>query len=289
MVVLSILSGCSNQKAVKVKAKDYKSLLESYNKDKEYKKNTDALQNKTSKENPAKPSSTDNKSVLSKFKGILKNAGKLKGIPIPIYHCIENNVWGYKHMFVSPNTFDEQMKYLKEQGYTSITFKDLTRINRINKPILITFDDGYEDNYINAYPILKKYGLKATIFLIVDAINKPKYLTLSQIKQMEDIIDFQSHTMTHPHLATMSPGKAEFELRESKNQLEFLLNKKINVIAYPYGNYNDKVITVTKKYYTYGLTTHFGEFYEGIGNNLQIKRMEILDQTNFQEFVQLFK
>ena len=289
IVMLSLFSGCSNHKSVKKVPKDYNKLLESYDKDNEYKNNTDALQDHSSNASPIKPAIANKKPVYAKYAGVFNNTGKLQNIPIPTYHCIDNAVWGYKNMFVSPGTFDEQMKYLKDQGYSTITFSDLDRINTIKKPILITFDDGYEDNYTNAYPILKKYGFKATIFLICDAIGKPKYLKLSQIRQMKDCIDFQSHTITHPHLANLSPNKIEFELSHSKNQLETLLNKKIDVIAYPYGSYNATVVNIAKKYYTYALTTHFGKFYDSIGNDYQIKRMEILDKTNFPEFVQLFK
>jgi peptidoglycan/xylan/chitin deacetylase (PgdA/CDA1 family) len=237
---------------------------------------------------------------LSIFLGYLKyntnNTGSLhnsptnlKGIPILTYHCIDDNVWGDKPLFVSPGIFDEQMQYLKSQGYTAITFNELNRIDTLKNPILITFDDGYEDNFINAYPILKKYGLKATIFLIENKIGKPKHLTLKQIKQMHDIIDFQSHTMTHPHLAKLSSAKINYELSESKKKLEYLLKKKINVIAYPYGSYDERVIKLAKKYYTYGLTVHFGRFSKSLSDDFQIKRISIANQTHFSEFKKLFK
>ena len=75
------------------------------------------------------------------------------------------------------------------------------------KPVIITFDDGYADNYENAYPILKKYGFKATIFLIYDFTNTyPNYLTWDQIAEMKEsgLIRFESHTMTHANLAELT-------------------------------------------------------------------------------------
>jgi Predicted xylanase/chitin deacetylase len=286
--VILIFSACSDNSTDKNEAKEYRDIINSYNNDKEYKKNSEALNQNTLTKDLLKPAVADKNSIKSKLNWSLSNSGNLKGIPIAAYHCIDDNVWGLKYLFVSPTSFEEQMKFLKRRGYTAITFEDINRINTIKKPFMITFDDGYEDNFTNAYPILKKYGFKATIFMITNAINKPKFLTEQEIRQMQDIIDFQSHTVTHAHLAKLDSAKIEYELSESKNILEKLLNKKVNAIAYPFGSYNNTVIDIAKKYYTYGLTTHFGKFYEDAANEYQIKRMSILNQTNFPQFVNLF-
>ena len=172
----------------------------------------------------------------------IKKVATSKSIPVLSYHSINDKVSGSADMYVSPETFEKQIKEIKTRGYTPITFNDIRNVETIDKPIIITFDDGYEDNYSNAYPILKKYGVRATIFLVANYIGKPNYLSISQITKMQDIIDFQSHTLSHHRLTEMDFKKMEYELSQSKQRLEALLGKDINVIAYPYGDYDKKTM-----------------------------------------------
>ena len=218
-----------------------------------------------------------------------KVKSSFKYIPILTYHCIDNTVWGYKPMFVPVKAFDEQMKYLKEQGYTAITFKDLENIDRISKPVIITFDDGYENNYTNAYPILKKHNMKATIFVISGTIGHQKCLKIWQIKEMQNLIDIESHTVSHRYLNKLSKKEIENELVRSKEDLHSLLNTKIDVLAYPYGSYNDKVIKIAKKYYKYAVTTKAGEFCYKHTNDYQIKRISIHNDVTLEKFISLLK
>ena len=219
----------------------------------------------------------------------ITNVGNLKPIPILTYHCVDDTIWGYKPMFVSVKTFDEQMKCLKDQGYSAITFRDLDNLNIIKKPVIITFDDGYENNYTNAFPILKKYNMKATIFVISNAIGHQKYLKTWQIKEMRNLIDFESHTVSHPYLDKLSAKEIENELMQSQEYLQKLLDTKIDVVAYPYGSYSDKVIKITKKYYKYGVTTNSGDFYYKHSNDYHIKRISIHDDINIEKFISLLK
>lgn len=175
-------------------------------------------------------------------------------------------------MYMSVEKFDKEIKRLKNKGYTPITFNDIENSDVINKPVIVTFDDGYEDNNINAYPILKKYGVKATIFLCANFIGKNNYLSIDQINDMKDIVDFQSHTINHKNLAEIDEKSMEYEIGESKRALEELLGKKIDVIAYPYGSYSKRTIDITKKYYKYGVTFTIGEFYFGVSDNYEIRR-----------------
>lgn len=300
-IVLSGLSGC----AANNNQKKYNELIQSYEKDENYENNTAAIKKhvqtaNAGRDNPdingqnsAKPASnTIPKPVLDKaLKFVLRiaNSGKLKGVPILIYHCIDTTVWGDKPMFVSPGNFKAQMKYLKDTGYTTITFRDLKQLSSIRKPVMITFDDGYEDNYTNAYPVLKEYGFTATIFLIVDKLNKPRFLNSQEIKTMQDIIDFQSHTMTHPHLAGLDPAKLEYELSESKKSLEKILDKNVDVIAYPYGNYDSTVIKTVEKYYSFGVTTNYGKFYDTPQDEYSVKRLYVINGMDLDNFIRLFR
>lgn len=201
------------------------------------------------------------------------------------YHCIDNSVFGSPDLFVPVSRFESQLKYLKDAGYNSINFSDLDNLANINKPIIISIDDGYEDNYKNAYPLLKKYKFKATIFLVAGYIGKPSILKKNQILAMEDLIDFQCHTMTHPRLSTITENwHLAYELKQSKDELEALLGKKITVLAYPYGNFNQSTIDFAKKYYKYAVTTNKGVFYSDVANDYAIRRITVSRNLTLAEF-----
>jgi peptidoglycan/xylan/chitin deacetylase (PgdA/CDA1 family) len=228
-----------------------------------------------------------NKVVIVYLKKIMSlNSGSLKGVPIIAYHCIDNNISGPKDMFISIKQFDEQMKCLHDTGFTPITFDQLDTVQNINKPIIITFDDGYEDNYKNAYPILKEYGFKATIFLITGAIGHKGYLNFDEINKMRDLIDFESHTIHHNNLTKMPIASAESELKDSRTALESQLNKNVTVLAYPFGAYNKEIICMAKKYYKYCVVTSDYKVYIPPGK-YEIKRMQIFNDTDIETFTEL--
>lgn len=181
-------------------------------------------------------------------------------VPILIYHSIdEYKGHGSRELYVTPKNFEKQMMYLRDHGYTLLTFDRWDDMNKVDKPIFITFDDGYKNN-LNAFEIfhnLKKpnFNPTATIFVISDFIGRSNRLSKSDIKMMSDsgIISFQSHTATHPDLTKII--NYEYELKESRDKVQKITGKPVIALAYPYGNYNSKVIEETKKYYSFGLTT----------------------------------
>lgn len=185
------------------------------------------------------------------------------------YHSINDKLIYPEHpsLYVYPSEFEKQLKFLKENNYTPINFDQLDSLTGIEKPVIITFDDGYEDNFTNAYPILKKYNFKATIFMPTTFINTKDYLTMDQIKQMSDIVSFQSHTVTHRRLSSLSPEEIEKELSESQEIMSKLTGKPVDAIAYPCCDYNDKVAEIAKKYYKYVNTTYTGLY--KVGSNKQ--------------------
>jgi peptidoglycan/xylan/chitin deacetylase (PgdA/CDA1 family) len=201
---------------------------------------------------------------------------EINNIPILSYHCIDDKIWGAKSLFVSVKDFEKEMKYLKNNNYTAINFDEIKDDN-ILKPVIITFDDGYADNFTKAYPILKKYGLKATIFLISSDIGRKRYLSIPEIKKMSDIIDFEDHTVSHPRLKKLSKIKIDKEMIVSKKAIEAITGKKVYCIAYPYGSYDSRVITIAKKYFKYAVTTRFGIFHpiSPKTDYYQIRRIDI--------------
>lgn len=190
-----------------------------------------------------------------------KTIYKLHGIPVLMYHSIgESN----GNPIIMPETqFDEEMRYIKEQGYTTLTLKELydyfeNDIPVPDKSVVITLDDGYANNYTLAYPVLKKYGLKAVIFVITSTIDKnPNCLTSFQIKELDNAgIEIESHTATHRDLDKLSYEEQFEELSESKMILEKILGRSVNYVAYPTGKYNsDTVKAVAAAGYKMAFTT----------------------------------
>lgn len=194
------------------------------------------------------------------------NKGKLKkndkDVPVIMYHYIRDSV--NNSLVVTPQKFDKQMKYLFDNGYTTLTMDELYSFNGDNMPIpkksvVITFDDGYRDNYENAYPILKKYHFNATIFVITDSIdNDNNMLTSKQLIEMsENGIDIESHTTHHKDLKRLSYDEQLTTMINSKKVIEGILKKPVKYLAYPNGSYNEDSIKACKKAgYIMGVRTH---------------------------------
>ena len=172
------------------------------------------------------------------------------GIPVLNYHQINDTE--KNALTVNTEQFEAQMKYLADHGYTTITPADMLDAweggaELPEKPVIITFDDGYLDNYNHAFPVLEKYHLKATIFLISDYVGTyPNYLTWSDIQDMDEsgLIDFESHTLSHEEL-TKAPSldEAKHQLTGSKEAIEWNMGsgKHVRFIADPCGEYNDDI------------------------------------------------
>ncbi|USB31677.1 polysaccharide deacetylase family protein [Paenibacillus sp. YPG26] len=173
-------------------------------------------------------------------------------VPILLYHSVSGDQGD--PLKIEPARFEEQMTYLMNEGYHSITFNEL-REGWYNgralppKPIIITFDDGYEDNYSAAYPILLRTGMKATIFAVTGSIGAPGRLTWNQLHTMESsgLVDTQSHTVTHFNLTKLSDEEKMKELVNSRNEIQHKLGHPADVFAYPYGFYDRRSIDAVQK------------------------------------------
>lgn len=196
---------------------------------------------------------------------VVKKDPNPTNIPVLMYHSIAYEKGN--DLRVPPEKFRQELQIIKDNGFTPITLDEL--YSHFNdeaalpqKPIVLTFDDGYKDNCENALPILKEFGFKATVFVITcQTDDSTDYMTSAQLKEMNaNGVDVESHTVTHPHLKDLSYDKQLVELRDSKAKLEKILNKKINYIAYPYGSYNDDTIKLAQSLgYKMALTTNEGQ------------------------------
>ena len=184
------------------------------------------------------------------------------GVVVLNYHKIDRmNI----PLSVSPEEFDQQMSYFKTYNFNVIGLDRLYDYLEKGEPlpkksVVITFDDGYSDNYDNAYPILKKYGFPATIFVITSLVGKPNYITWAQAKEMsENGIGIDSHTVNHRTLSDMSSEKALNELKKSKEIIEKNVGKTVKYVAYPEGYYNKITEKLAKEAgYRGALTIRYG-------------------------------
>jgi peptidoglycan/xylan/chitin deacetylase (PgdA/CDA1 family) len=179
-------------------------------------------------------------------------------IPVLMYHRIddlsarEQQSPLMRDLTVSPGAFEDQIKYLAENGFTFLLATDVERALREGKPlperaIAITMDDGYKDNFEKAFPILEKYHACATIFMVTNNFDKPERLSWNDVLAMRDGgVGYGSHTVSHADLTTLPTDRLDYELVESKRILEKGLGAPIDDIAYPSGEYNDIVIERTK-------------------------------------------
>ena len=206
------------------------------------------------------------------------------------YHRVRNDNID-SHISVSTKNFESQMAYLKK-NFNVISLDTLidnigTKTDILMDNVAITFDDGYKDNFLNAYPILKKYRLPATIFLVSKLVGKSdEMLNVDDIKLMKsDGIYFGSHTRTHKTLTEIDINTATEEIHNSKTELERLLNEKIDFFAYPRGkrrHFNNHVKAQVKKSgYKAAFTTENGE----IDNRSDLFELERIGIRNCPFFV----
>jgi peptidoglycan/xylan/chitin deacetylase (PgdA/CDA1 family) len=178
-------------------------------------------------------------------------------VPIITYHSIDDSG---SVVSTSPAVFRRQIKYLSDAGYTSITLKNLISTLKSgndfpDKPVVLTFDDGFKNFHSHAFPALSEHNLSATVFLVTDFCGKyndwngnppelprSELLSWPEIKMLSDSgIEFGSHTRTHPDLTQLSREQAEAEIVSSKAAIEDAVGREAATFAYPFGRYNAPV------------------------------------------------
>lgn len=191
---------------------------------------------------------------------------------ILMYHSLGSN----KEFFtITSENFEWQMGYLKRNKIKVISLEEtvnyLEKKTRFaSKTVVLTFDDGYEDNYSNVFPILRKYNFPVTIFLTTGRIGD-KYYTNSrgvklpmmdwkQIKEMHDsgLIDFEPHTVNHIKLTEIDFTVAEKEILDSKKVIEEKLGKRCDLFAFPWGSFNQKLLSFVSMHFRAAVTVERG-------------------------------
>lgn len=227
-------------------------------------------------------------------------------MPVIMYHRVikDESEKGVHGTYVTVEQFEEQMKYLKKKGYETVTFKDLLnnrykqRFDKDKKWIMLTFDDGYKDNYENAFPILKKYQFKGIIY-VLDGIeynkwdvdnpgNPEKRFTLMNQEELLEMqnygIEFGGHTSTHPRLADLSIENVKSEIINSKSNIEKTIGRELLSFAYPYGSLNEEVKKIPQEAgYKFAVATDSGSIVFS-DDLFEIRRIGIFPTNNLFNF-----
>ena len=232
-------------------------------------------------------------------KGEARAPANSVAVPILMYHHIGNSpsgTGGESAAFtVSPKSFNTQMEWLHQHGYHSVTPQMVSEALRGGKPlplkpVLISFDDGWIDQYALGFPILQRHGLTATFFVYPSAIGTDKsdgiYMTWPQLSNLiRQGMDIQSNSISHPDLTTLSPQDAHREILESKAILESHLNRPVIAFAYPFGKYNDSIVGIVKAAgYRCALGTESG-LTQTTADLYALKRIQISNGDTLDDFV----
>jgi peptidoglycan/xylan/chitin deacetylase (PgdA/CDA1 family) len=177
-------------------------------------------------------------------------------VPILMYHYVDDTPPpagpDADSLTVRTKDFRAEMKYLVENGYSTVSLADVYlamagRKELPGKPVVLTFDDGGLDNYEVAIPILKQYGLTATFFVITGHVGKEGQMSWEQLREMAaQGMSIQSHTVSHPDLRGVSASRLKSELIDSRKAIANAIGEPSYVLCYPFGAHDSKVIAATR-------------------------------------------
>ncbi|BDH80416.1 polysaccharide deacetylase family protein [Lactococcus lactis] len=227
------------------------------------KTNTSPKSSQTSSQEKAKSTASSSASQPKETKWL---AGTNENqLPILMFHYVTSRADQLPQDSNNINivTFENELKALKEKGYTTVSGSDAEKIlttkeKPSDKMVWLTFDDGSVTMYTEIFPLLKKYNMHATNFIITGYVNKGQggILTWEQIKEMKasGLVDFGSHTVSHPDLGKLTLEAQRTELEQSKADLDKNLDQKTDIICYPAGGYNQNTLNLANELgYKFGL------------------------------------
>lgn len=210
-----------------------------------------------------------------------------------MYHRV-TTLEKYDQLTVTPNRFESQLMEL-QRSHQVMTMGEA--LASAENTVVITFDDGYLDNFQEAAPLLQKYSLPAVIYLTSEFVNQqaahPRYksaarmhMNWSEVRELQagGLISFGSHTCTHPMLSELSDADSRAEIVDSKHLLEDKLGSSVDSFAYPNGNYGQREVELVREAgYQQAVTVKPGVNRKGV-DPLQLRRTEVTDRDGVQEF-----
>jgi peptidoglycan/xylan/chitin deacetylase (PgdA/CDA1 family) len=220
-------------------------------------------------------------------------------VPILMYHYISDPPPGSDKLRVdlslSPKQFEAQLRYLKENGFTTVSLQDVYDLLKTGKPlptkpVVLTFDDGYLDHYTEAFPLLKKYGMMGTFFIVTDYIvyKNPEHLTWPMVKEMARAgMSIESHSRTHKDMRNRSTNFLVWEILGPVEQIEAYAGKRPRFFCYPTGKYDARVIKILRDVGTHAaVTTEHGSTYT-LANAMEWPRLRVRNTTSIEGFANL--
>lgn len=220
-------------------------------------------------------------------------------LPVLMYHYIAvppADADKYRlDLSVTPAAFEAQLKYLKDNGFTTVSLQDvydyLSKAKPLpKKPIVLTFDDGHRDAYTHVFPLLKKYGMTSTFFIVTDFINykDPKYLTWDMVKEMAKAgMSIESHSRTHKDMRNRSNAFLVWEILGPIEQITAFTGQRPYFFCYPSGQYDPAVIAVLRSAGTLAaVTTRPGSTYT-LAKAMTWPRLRVRHNTTLAQFAEM--
>ena len=194
-------------------------------------------------------------------------------VPVIFYHHVEPmaqaTTAGHAQLTVDSEKFESHMQYLNDRGYTSITAEELvtavtTHTSLPGKPIVVSIDDGYSDIYNYAFPILKKYNIKTSLFISTGLLGNSGYMTWENLREMvgSGLVSVYNHTWSHYSLGRGDSSKIAYEIDTAQGQFQEYLGKKPTIFAYPYGITSQAAVDVLQKSGFAGAFTTASSWYQ---------------------------
>lgn len=221
-------------------------------------------------------------------------------IPVLTYHrVLKTAPSGSRfNIYVTVDELESQIISLKRRGFEFVSFKDIANGVRLRKPVILTFDDGYADNYENLLPLLKKHNAKAVIYVLADRgiknnlwdmdLGEPEAPLMNDEQLLEchssGLVEIGSHGMSHQHLPQLNDSDVLQEISKSKEKLEAMLNDEVVSFAYPYGDYGGREAKmVCKAGYVFGVATASGPV-KMADDLMRIRRINMFPKTSNSKF-----
>jgi len=179
-------------------------------------------------------------------------------VPVLMYHAVSDWAVGEPELSVRPADMEAQLQWLTDNGWDPIWFSDLEHVQDYDKPILLTFDDGYLNNYTELYPLLQRYGAKATFFVCPRFIEEEdtRFLHEAEIRELaaSELVDIQSHSYSHyPDMSVLLEEHVLHQLADSQLYLTRMTGRQPFVFCYPCGNESSFVRELLVDYYRFGV------------------------------------
>jgi peptidoglycan/xylan/chitin deacetylase (PgdA/CDA1 family) len=217
-------------------------------------------------------------------------------VPILMYHYISQppaDADVYRvDLSVTPDNFRQQLAWLRDNGYTAIDYYDLSlaivgHVELPEKPVLLTFDDGYLDNYTAAFPLLQEYGYKGTFFIVTDFVDlgREGYMTWPMIEELSRAGHrIEPHSRTHPDLRDKDRDGLIWELLGSQQTIAAHIGYTPRYFCYPGGDYNEETIQLLRELEYWGAVTTANDTWHGFNERFEWGRLRIRNNTTLAEF-----